>query len=833
MKLNRLLGLLALSLAFGSLPVAAQVAPGAGAGAEGGIAGTVEDADTGQPIQTATVSVWSASDSTLVTGAVTDPGGDFRISGLRPGHYYVQVSFIGYDSQQVDEIEIDDQSPMATLGSIRLRPDTAQLGEVQVTGERDYMEFRIDRTVYNVEDQPVTAGGSATDVLRNIPSLEVDIDGNVSLRGSQNVAVLINGRPSNMSGEMLASFLESLPSSTVERIEVIPNPSARYEPDGMSGILNIVLKQDADLGFSGTISANGSTQDEYGGSVMLGYGEGRWNLRATYGLRQNVRMNSGARLNEYRFLDPMDVLRTEDESRRRSISNMLNLNTDYRIGRNSTITLSTLASIRSGDSDGITRYWDLNADRELDVRYDRSTDEESDDLNFDVGLAFQRIVEPGRNELTAEIEFETEGEDDFEDYRQEVLQAITEPEADLFSLENSLSEESGIELSAEANYIRPLGEASKLEAGFRSTLDVIDSDYFAENFDPTTQLWVPDLSVNNTFEFAEQVHAAYGILGHQFGKWGTQLGVRVEQALTTFELLTANESYDNNYFSIFPSAFLTYQLSETHRFRTSYSKRVNRPNTWQLNPFTDNDDPLFRRFGNPRLKPEYTHSFEVAYSLIAESATFTLSPYYRRTVDEVEWVQTVDDDGITNMTFENLSSESSYGTEAITSLRLGDWMSGFLSLSLYRLVADGSNLEGDLSNDALSWNVRGNLSFTINPTLDVQLFTMYRPATKIAGGERGAWTMTNLAVRQRLFNRAASLSLRLEDPFNLAGFDMWRETDRYYLEMDRSWEARQVSLAFQYTFGGSDRDRRRQQREEGQQPDQTGDDVFEGGGMDF
>src|SRR5690606_38803294 len=162
-------------------------------------------------------------------------------------------------------------------------------------------------------------------------------------------------------------------------------------------------------------------------------------------------MNSGARLNEYRFLDPMDVLRTEDESRRRSLSNMLNLNTDYRIGRNSTLTLSTLASVRSGDSDGITRYWDLNAARELDVRYDRNTDEENNDLNFDVGLAFQRIIEPGRNEFTAEIEFETEGEDDYEDYRQEVLQAIMEPYTDLFALENSLSEESGIEISADAN----------------------------------------------------------------------------------------------------------------------------------------------------------------------------------------------------------------------------------------------------------------------------------------------------------------------------------------------------------------------------------------------
>src|SRR5690606_18647052 len=161
-----------------------------------------------------------------------------------------------------------------------------------------------------------------------------------------------------------------------------------------------------------------------------------------------------------------------------------------------------------------------------------------------------------------------------------------------------------------------------------------------------------------------------------------------------------------------------------HRLRGSYSKRVNRPNTWQLNPFTDNDDPLFRRYGNPELKPEYTHSFEVAYSLITQRATFTLSPFYRHTVDEIEWTQTVDDAGITHMRPANLSSESSFGTEAITSLRVGDRLNGLFSLSLYRLVADGSNLEGDLSNNAFSWNVRGNLSYTINPTLDIQVFSM-------------------------------------------------------------------------------------------------------------
>lgn len=830
MKLMPLLCLVALSFVTGSQPATAQM--GVGTGPQGAIEGTVEDANSGEAIQTATVAVWSADDSTLVTGAVTDPRGKFSIVGLRSGNYYVEISFIGYGTERVGGVEVTEREPVATLGSIRIRPDTAQLDEVRVTGERDYMEFRIDRTVYNVEDQPITSGGSATDVLRNIPSLEVDIDGNVSLRGSQNVAVLINGRPSNMSGEMLASFLESLPSSTVERVEVIPNPSARYEPDGMSGILNIVLKQDADIGLSGTLSANGSTQEEFGGSAMVGYGKNRWNVRATYGLRSNTRLSGGARLNEYKFRVPLDILRTEDEDERRSLSNMVHVNTDYRVSEYSTLTLSTMASIRSGTADGLTQYWDLNAANELDVRYDRSTIEDSDDLNFDVGLAFQRIVDPGRNELTAEIEFERESEDDFEDYRQEVLESLLEPDPDLFELENNLSEESGTELSAEANYIRPLGERAKLEAGFRSTLDAIDSEYYAEMFDPDADLWIPDLSVNNTFEFAEQVHAVYGIVGNQFGDWGTQVGVRVEQALTEFDLLTTNESYENNYFSIFPSAFLTYQLSETHRFRTSYSKRVNRPNTWQLNPFTDNDDPLFRRFGNPHLKPEYTHSFEIAYSAITPTTTLTLSPFFRHTVDEVEWVQSVDTlTGITEMTFQNLSSESSYGSEAIASLRLGKWMNGFLSFSLYRLVADGSNLEGDLSNNALSWNVRGNLSFTINPTLDLQIFSMYRPAMKIAGGERGAWTMTNIAVRQRLFDRSASISVRIEDPFNLAGFDMWRETDRYYLEMDRNWRARQISLSFQYNFGRSDNDRQRDRQQEGEGVP-NGED-FEGGGMEF
>ena len=786
----------------------------------GHISGTVVDSDTERPIETATVALWSARDSSLVTGAVTDEAGRFDLEQLQGGRYYLTVSFIGYRSRTIDDINLSQTMRHADLGKVGLGPDTAMLEEVRVEAERGFMETRIDRTVYNTKDQLVAVGGSATDVLRNIPSVEVDVDGKVSLRGSQNVAVLLNGRPAQMNGDMLASFLQGLPASSIERIEVIPNPSARYEPDGMSGILNIVLKQDTDLGLSGGLTAGLGTQDNYNASGFLAYGKGKLGLRANYGFRNGSRNMEGDRFNEYRFREPSTFLESNNLGEHNSLSHMLNTNLDYQLDRRHSLSLSAMAGIRGADGDEFTDYSELDDALVLTNRYERLADEEGDDFNMDYALSFRRILDPTKHELTAEMRFERETEMEQENYLERVLvpQPATSPTDLARELQNVDQDERSTETSFQVDYLRPLGEKGKIEAGYKGALRRLDSEFISESYDFGLGQYRPDVDLNNTFLFNEQVHAAYGILASEMGRLGFQAGLRVEQAMTTFDLRTTQESYDNDYFSLFPSAFLTYKLSEKNQIKANYSKRINRPRTYALNPFRDQDDPLFQRVGNPYLRPEYIHSIEAGFVRTSKATTFTLSPYFRRTVDMIHYYQFMDTTGVTTLTFQNFDTSDSWGAESIGTLRFGRRLNAYGSLNVYRIQTDGSNVESDLSNDAYGWSTRINASYQVRPGLDVQASFFYRSPINIENGRMDAFSMSDLAFRQQLFGERASLGLRVSDVFNTMGFSMSRATDQYRLEMDRRWDSRQLHLTFTYNFGRQERNARRN-RPEQERPD--------------
>ncbi len=788
--------------------------PGQGGMLQGQISGSVADAESGDPIPTATVAVWSVADSSLATGTVAGDDGSFLIEGIRPGRYYVKVSFIGYATETVDGIAITPQSLRADLGTIDLRVETAILDEVQVSAERDFMEVHIDKNVYNTKDQLVSEGGSATDVLRNIPSLEVDMEGKLSLRGNQNVAVLINGRPSQMNADMLASFLQGLPASSIERVEVIPNPSARYEPDGMSGIVNIVLKQKSDLGLSGALTAGVGTQEDYNASGMLGYSKGKLGARINYGFRTGNRERSGERFNEYRFESPFEYLETISEGENGNLSHTLNGNLDYQLSRRNTLSLSGLLSMRNGDGNNLNAYteWSQGAEDNL-LTYNRLNTDNDEDFNVDLGATYRYVVEPLKHELVAELRYENEREDEDEEYRQELIQPGVDPV--LMELERSFLGNRNTSTALQIDYIRPLGKEGKIEVGYKGTLQELDSDIVNELFDTETGEFVPDTDFSNTFTFEEQVHSGYGIIGQQFGKLGAQAGVRVEQALTTFSLTALNESFDNNYFSAFPSAFLTYKFNDLHMVRASYSKRINRPRVGgrfnMLNPISDRSDPLFRRVGNPYLKPEYVHSAELTYTLNTKWAMFSISPYYRRTVDVIRFIDEVDENGVTTVTFKNLDMTESWGGQAILTARLGDRLNGFASFDLYRVATDAASVSDALSNNAYGWATRINGTIKLTPTLSMQASWFYRAPMNVEQGRMGAMTRSDIALRQQLFGNKASLSLRVSDPLNMSGFHIMRDTPTFYFENENRWNARAMNVTFTYNFGRQDRNTPRRQ----------------------
>ena len=773
------------------------------------ISGQVLDASTNQPIETATIAVWRTADSTLVTGTVTDAEGRFTIEGLRPGRYYVTVSFVGYRRQVISDVTLRPPTALQVdLGTIRLEPDTAQLQEVQVTAEREAVEIGIDRIVYNTRDQLVSAGGAAVDVLRNIPSVEIDVEGNISLRGNQNVAILINGRPSALQGEALTRFLEGLPSDAIERVEIIPNPSAKYEPDGMAGMINIVLRQNQDLGLGGSLSLGAGTRNTYNASGTLTFQRGPWNLTSNYGFRTGERPVEGTRFRENRYEDPLTYLKQLDRGTFERYAHNLNTTLEYRLGRLNTLGASALLSFRGGGEDTRALYQNLDASQTLTSQYERRVEGDRNDFNMDYRLFFRRIVDPSRHELNAELRYEREKEDDLEHYLQQTLTLTGDPTGEA-QRERNEQDERGTTLSFQVDYMRPLGDRLRLEAGYKGDLNVND---YAQRYE--VQGEAPFL---NDFRYTLQRHAAYGILNYDLGVFGVQVGLRAEQARTEFEQQTLGETYRKDYFSLFPSVFLSFRPVQTHQFRLSYSKRINRPNTWQLNPLSDLDDPLFRRQGNPYLDPEYTHAFEFSYSWISPAVTLTLTPYYRYTVDVIRWYESLDPaTGITTVTFRNLASRDDWGFETVGTFRLGDRLNAFASVNVFRVTTDGSNVDTDYGSDAIGWNTRLNTTLSVMPGLMLQFSYFYSSPLDVENGRISGRSMADLALRQQFLSNRASLSVRVSDLFNTMRFRVEREDALFYQRFNRSWNAQQVFVTFTYNFGHQNQRRNRRWDENGE-----------------
>ncbi|MEL7361768.1 MAG: TonB-dependent receptor, partial [Bacteroidota bacterium] len=575
-----------------ALPVFAQRPGGRPGGPPGqmrggAITGTVIDADTGQPVELATATVWSARDSSLVTGALTDAEGGFDIRPLRPGRYYLTLTYVGYVNQRIDDLALRPGSLVADLGTLELVPDAALLEGVQVEGIRDDIEVQVDRTVFNTADQIAADVGSVTDLLRNVPAIEVDIDGNISLRGNQNVAIQINGRPVPITGAFLASYLQQLPASSVERVEVIPNPSAKYDPEGLGGIVNIILKENTDLGLSGGITTAVETIGGFNASGNVGYQRGPWTTFVTYGLRRNIRESNGLNDADFTLLPgtdgqpPLDTRFTDDDGERSSLGHLFSASADYKLTPKATLSASGRLSLGFG-SDAEVNFRDEVFDDGRRLESYRLTDEDGDELNTDLAFTFTRVQERSTDELTVEARYTADARDDVNLFTEGIAPLVDEAIPDPTDIERNTTDRFKQEGSLQLDWVKPIGGLS-LETGFRSEFTRTDDDFLVEDQDLVTGIFARSDTLSNSFVFDEQVHAVYGLLSRSFGPLSIKAGARLEQAFTTFDLARPAPgqedvgTFDNDYFSVFPSAFATYKLSEGVSAKASYSRRINRP----------------------------------------------------------------------------------------------------------------------------------------------------------------------------------------------------------------------------------------------------------------
>lgn len=784
-----------------------------GAAAQGGISGIVADSASGEALARASVAVRSARDSSLVTGAITDNDGNFTISGIRPGRYYARVSFVGYVTLTVPDIVV--ASSVVDLGTVRISQDRQLGAEVTVTARREFMTLAIDRTIYKTADLAVATGGTTLDILRNIPTIEVDASDNISLKGSQNVVVQINGRPSMVTGTMLSTFLRGLPADAIERVEVIPNPSAKYDPDGMSGIINIVMKQNAERGFSGGINGSIGTHSSYSLAGNLSYRAGPWNLFGNYGFNYNNRSHTGSYTRRNLIPGPVPYLEGSSSEDDLAPSHLVNVNVDFAASKEHTTSLSATVNLRSSDETGMNQYIERDTALAVISRYERSTASDGSNQGLDLRLGHKWTIEPARHELAAEVRYADNDRSEDSRYANQDLAADGSPIGGPLDRQNTSEPSGNRSMVLQADYSRPFGPSGRMETGYKGEMERIRSDFSSESFDATSGTFVPDSALNNSFVYDREIHAVYALYGHDFGTLSAQAGLRLEQALTRFDLTTTSQQFRNDYFSAFPSAFVIYKPQDELQLKASFSRRISRPSTQTLNPFPGLNDPNFRRAGNPGLRPEYTNAYELSGSYFGDGTSVTMTGFYRRTTDLMRRYAFTDSSGVTTMTWTNFATNENFGADITATLRAGDWFNGFLFASGYQSVTDASNVDTTFNMSGLQWTFRANATFTVMKGLDIQASYMYRPASQTEGARMSDMQMLDITVQQNLFDDKGRIGLRINDPFNAQRFSMTRNDPTAEISFTRKRTSRIVALTFSYAFGSGDASRRRQPTNQG------------------
>ena len=771
--------------------------------ARGEVLGTVVDTATREPLPQASVAIRSRKDSSLVTGAIAGADGTFRIQGLRPGDYYLRTTSIGFRPRSYT-FSITEGAPRANVGILTLTRIAVTLQSVQVAGERPTVVIEPDRNTYRAKDV-APAAANASEVLQATPSVEVDGDGKVSLRGNENVAIQINGRPSPISGVQLAAYLKQIPANIVERIEVVPNPSARYDPEGMAGIINIVLKSNTDLGVSGGVNIGAANIDRVNAGANLGYQSGPLTVFGTYGFNSDDRGIIG--LNDRVQFDaagaPLAFTNQDITGNMTNAGHNVSTSVDYKLTDRDVISNQFSINRRHGFDNSLAGYTDFDAAHVFLDRYDFLRNNGSRGFVLDNSLSIKRTFEPRKHELSSEIRFNRASDDDSTALWQQPLTPAGAISGQRILGERDRTSAVTRQLTAQLDYVRSLSAKTKLETGFKETARWLDRDFLVLKDALGDGSWLPS-NLSNTFNFDERVHAGYGVVSQSAGRFDLQGGFRAEFSSRDFALASSAQSYPYRYHSLFPSGVVMYKPSDASQIKVSYSRRIRRPGTQELNPFPVFFDQQNVLVGNPKLNPEYTDAFELGLSRLGSLGSIQLSPFYRRTTDvinvDINTAAVIDGREVTSVSFRNLASSNSWGADLNGSLRMGPKFNGLAGLNVFKMVTDGGS-QTALSSNAVTWSYRLNVTTQVTPTVMLQANYFYRAPMNIPKGRFSSMQMTNVTVRKKLDGDNMSVAVRFADPFDTMKFRITAGDENLMQTTARSFGVRATYLTFQYNFG--------------------------------
>jgi len=779
------------------------------------ITGKVFEKISKQPLEYATISITAPNDTKVIAGGITNPKGEFDVA-VAPGTYDIKVEFISFKATEIKGRTIQGDT---NLGVVNLSEDAAQLNEVVVRAEKSTVEIKLDKKVYNVGQDMMVKGGTVSDVLDNVPSVSVDTEGNVSLRGSDNIRILIDGRPSNAIN--VAEALRQLPADAIDKVEVITNPSARYDAEGGSGLINIILKKGKNQGVNGTFIASTGIPETYGASANLNYKTEKVNYFTTAGY--NYRTNEGGGLTNTEYFNadktPKGYLDEDRDTKRTNEGFNGRAGIEWTVAPNTYWTNAINYQKSNGNTRDLINYNNFDANHAFTGTSFRLNNGDTDSENVEYTSNLIKNFNDKGHKLTADLSVSRNTDDS-----NSLITASP-------NFNNTLNDQVQKQIQLQADYVLPLGEGSQFEAGYKGSFGDLNNQYII-----TDNLGNPDPKLSNTLEYKENINAIYTQYGFKVNKFSYLFGLRWEDTNIQVNLLDNSDFNTKKYNNLFPSAFIGYEISDQSSFSASYSKRLSRPRGRFMNPATNYSSNVNIFQGNPDLDPSLTDKYDIGYIKRWDKLTFNTSAYFENTKDVFSFVRTptgevVNSDGeVVTPTPENpvndgipvilsrpinLGREQKFGFEfTLNYTPFKKWRVNS-NFNIYNVKTTGENTYNDskgnlvvqnLDNQATTWFARINSKLTLPYKIDWQLSGVYNGEQKTAQGKNLGQFAMNTAFSKDVLKDKATIAFNISDIFNsriMKSYtylqnDTTLESQTSYGEMQ--FRKRQFNLSFTYRF---------------------------------
>lgn len=740
------------------------------------------------PIPYASVGLFSMSDSLLINGSASDDHGFFQIES-EPGTYFIKASFLSFEDyvSAPFEIKVDD---VIKLGKIEMTANAAELQAIDIIEEKSQMEFQLDKRVYNIGKDLSNTGGNAQEILANVPSVNVDVEGNVSLRGSENVRILIDGRPSGIAAS--GDALRMLQGSMIDQIEVITNPSSRYDAEGEVGIINIVLKKEKKKGLNGAFEVKAGYPENFGASFSLNYRKKWMNLFASNGINYRSSPGYGYNYNRFESPDTNYIFESNRTQKRGGLSNVSRLGTDIYLNEKNIVTTAVLIKYSDANNSANIQYLDYNNGGDVFRETNRDEDENEISLDIEASMVYSKKFDDKDRSWVTSVSVNQNDDAETSSLIQSSEFSSTKTE----TYQRSTNTEDQRNYLFQSDYVHPFGKDMKFEGGLKASLRTISNNYSVDLKD--TGEWIPLTDFTNELAYQEDIYAAYVMHAKQMDKFSYQLGVRSEYSDITTKLIKTNQTNPRSYLNFFPSAHFNYELNDTHSFQLGYSRRISRPRFRELIPFFSYTDPRNIYSGNPDLNPEYTDSYELGYLYQFGKGSLFSSVYYRHTTGSVERITVTDSTGLLRRFPINLGTQDAYGLEFNVQYDILSWWRLTASSDFYHATQQGTYQGKRYTSSAFTNRSRGSFNFKLPSQMNLQVSGVYYAPRNTTQGKTLAMATMDLGWSKELLKGNGTLAFSARDVFN-SQVRRW-EMDTEYLNStsEFQWQSRQFMLTFTY-----------------------------------